>query len=160
MVGSAEGWDDVSRQIERAIPGVVVEDLGGACPLQGNGYIRSGIYGGFRWYFRFRHDEACLYIYVAAKEKDPQWGYTNYYAGTLYYSEIIGLVGDQHAGTLSYDETLALFVLLWQSLRPKDQWESTGIERLYLNVEELGAQLRRGELKVVTRRGDGQIEDV
>lgn len=137
-------WLDDIAAIQAAVPDVVVELAGGCCPWQADGYVKSGIYGGFRWYMRYRHDEATLYIYYAGDEPThDDFGYAiQRLENTLYYCEIMDAMGREDGSVLSPGEAAPLFLRLWERLRPIDQWESTSIGRLNAAVNAYAEALQ------------------
>lgn len=144
-----QAWDRAEREMEQRLPGIVVENFGGACPTQGDGMIVAGPYAGLRWYFRFRHDEATLSLYTPAdpEEAKHSWGYLNL-SETRYYAELIDATGVEDNGWLTPAEGVELMVRLWEALRPREEYESTGHDRLGEAVQQMTAALEEGRLVI------------
>lgn len=124
VLGTPDYLHDMSHPYAQAVlrleeqhPGLQITCIGGACPFQMEGTTPEGL----RFYMRYRHDDAQLYVYRGKDHVD----------GLQLYAEIDNAMeAGWDRGYLDADEAVDLFGRLWALLKPRDQWESTGSERL------------------------------
>lgn len=113
---------------------IVVEQIGGMCPVQGYGTI-----DGERFYFRYRHDDAQLYVGPGVDDEGlPDLDNPRLYA------EINDVSGHVDRGWLENDEAVELFHRLVGELKPLTEWQTTGHERLS-NLVDLLLRAARGK---------------
>ena len=121
--------DDAEAQLCRAIPGLQITSSGGACPFQMDGLTPDGE----EFYFRYRHDEAALYVYPAGKDLQDAHLYAELREATK---------AGWDRSELGPQEVVTLFQQLWKMLSPREQWPSTGVERLRAKVEVMVVAMR------------------
>ncbi len=118
---------------------IIIEQIGGMCPVQGYGTI-----DGERFYFRYRHDDAQLY--VGPEVDDEDLGMPDL-ANPRLYAEINNVFGHADRGWLENDEAVELLHRLVDMLKPRIEWQATGHERLSNLVDFLVQAMRGREVE-------------
>lgn len=107
---------------------IVFDSLGGMCPVQG-----TGIIDGEQFYFRYRHDNAQLYVGGESPLENPRL-----------YAEIRNVTGETDRGDLSEDEAVQLVGRLADDLRPIGEWPAgSGLDQLKSAVETMLEAMRK-----------------
>lgn len=119
---------------------VVIESVGGMCPVQGFGTI-----DGDRFYFRYRHDCAELYVGPDINEVD-EFGFhdpmPDLWEPRL-YAEIADVTGDYDRGWLEEIEAMDLIHRMVDMLKPPTQSpRGTGVQQLDAQVRAMTKILR------------------
>lgn len=113
---------------------VQIESIGGVCPVQGYGTI-----DGDRFYLRYRHD--CAELYVGPEENDDdlwQYGKMPDLHNPRLYAEINDVTGEYDRGWLEEEEAIKLLHRMVGLLKPPREWENgTGMDQLSAAVEAM-----------------------
>jgi hypothetical protein len=102
-------YDRAVAELHRRIPGLQIRSIGGACPFQAQGRTPDNN----EFYFRFRHDEATLYVYPVGAD---------YFEEAIEYSKGTTNSGYDR-GDLDSDDVIELFEKLWKKRRPMEEFE-------------------------------------
>ncbi len=117
---------------EVVVVDLVIEQVGGVCPVQGYGRL-----DGERFYFRFRHDCAELYVGPADTSEPYDDDMPDLMAPRL-YAEINNVYGDPWRGWLDVESAVELLHRLIALLKPPAEWANgTGIEQLGALVDAM-----------------------
>jgi len=111
-------YSQCTETLEQRIPGLKIDHIGGSCPFQ----IEAATPDGNLVYFRYRHDEATLYVY-------PNGGDL---INVTEYAELTEVFGEPQRGHLDDTEAADLFVKLWDARKPKTATTVTGQDRMLL----------------------------
>jgi hypothetical protein len=103
----SERWQQAVTELERRYPHLVVESLGGLCPMQASGTLHE-----YRFYLRYRHNYARLVVGV---DDESLWLAPMWQAGENFGD-------DEDQGSLSTGELLTLFPRLIDNLRRAEIW--------------------------------------
>lgn len=121
---------------------VQIESIGGMCPVQGYGTI-----DGERFYLRYRHDCAELYVGPEEEQELDEFGLREMMPdlhNPRLYAEINNVTGEYDRGWLDENQARLLLDKLIELLKPPAEWEhGTGMEQLAAQVEFLSKMMRQ-----------------
>lgn len=125
------------HKLEALVPGLKIETLGGAAPVQG-----WGTYNGERFYFRYRYNNAQLHV-GPPRDDDP----SGLPEDRLYNEEydVNGDPSDEYAGSLGDFDYLTVIPRMFQNLKPIEECGKTHWERVKDAIDAAVKQSREEE---------------